>query len=140
MTPEELMPYFRAAWCYKTSAHPEFWSPDSPAEGQCLHTTLVAGHFLGGKVVHITMKVGEKSYAHFYNQLDTGDVIDFTASQLEGCLYHIERQKQIELGRALAIANLTETARTRTRRFVQRFCESTEIDPHTFDYFFRRSE
>ena len=73
---------FPLVWTRETSAFPNEWSKENPACGQCLPTSWIARHYLGGKVVQAVFS--DRRIVHFWNVLPCGKEMDFTESQFQG--------------------------------------------------------
>jgi hypothetical protein len=61
----------------KKTAHRKYkgkWTPENPAYGQCVPTSLLVQHFYGGEIY--------KHKDHYYNFID-GEFVDLSASQLK---------------------------------------------------------
>lgn len=70
-----------AAWSAETSASPDGWSTDNPADGQCAVTAAIVHDALGGQVVwgEAILPDGRR-VSHYWNEVD-GIEIDLTRSQ-----------------------------------------------------------
>src|SRR6476646_3686663 len=84
MTPEDLLPHFRAAWgpdtCYPDSR--EEWTPGNPSRDQCGMTALVVQDVLGGDLILAEVHVdGVKVGYHYWNRLSDGSEVDLTRNQ-----------------------------------------------------------
>jgi len=77
MQMEDLEEAIRESWgkdtCYP--AWQDRWSPDNPALGQCLVTSLVVQDYFKGELVYC------KHNDHYWNLLTNGKRIDFTKEQ-----------------------------------------------------------
>lgn len=79
------MNLIRKAWCAKTSADPDHWSPMNPAWGQCAVTALVVQDLLGGVIVCSEYDTPH----HYWNLLDDGTEIDLTLEQFKPELHPV---------------------------------------------------
>lgn len=79
-----LLQALHASWNAATSSTPSEWSPDNPARGQCVISSLVVQDYLGGDLVrfHVTRAAGDER--HYANLLENSSILDTTASQYTG--------------------------------------------------------
>lgn len=71
----------RASWSADTAFDSNDWSPDNPARGQCVVSSLVVQDYLGGDLLRYSVDEGSLHETHYVNVLESGTVIDTTASQ-----------------------------------------------------------
>lgn len=62
------------------------WTPDNPARGQCVPSSLVVQDYFGGDIVRYRMTNDDINETHYFNVLDDGTVIDSTRSQYKGAI------------------------------------------------------
>jgi len=80
----------------KDTCYPKFleqWSPNNPALGQCVVTSLVVQDYLGGDLLYC------KHMDHFWNKTNQAGEIDFTKDQFPNdakiCLDEIRSRDQV---------------------------------------------
>jgi hypothetical protein len=81
---EQLLRALRASWAADTSFAAKEWSAANPARGQCVASSLVIQHYLGGDLVRYRVLESDTTTireAHYCNMLPDGTKIDATASQ-----------------------------------------------------------
>lgn len=79
-----LQPFVLAlkkAWNSETSFVPDEWTPDNPARGQCLVSSLVTQDYYGGDLRRYRVTDEDFSETHYCNVLDDGTILDTTGSQ-----------------------------------------------------------
>lgn len=86
-TVDQLAVTFRKVWRADTAFDSNTWSDRNPARGQCVVTALVAQEYLGGDLQRYEV-TGDVEETHYANKLDSGTIVDFTASQYEGFEVH----------------------------------------------------
>ena len=59
----------------------ENWSPENPARGQCVVSSLVVQDYFGGDIVRYAVTGDGVDETHYFNVLDDGTVLDTTRSQ-----------------------------------------------------------
>ena len=70
------------AWVQETSSDPDNWSAENPAWGQCAVTALVVNDYFGGRLLWASAKLPDgKEISHYFNELETGEVVDLTRAQ-----------------------------------------------------------
>lgn len=74
----------QASWRADTSDHPETWSADNPAKGQCAVTAKVVQDYFGG-TLHVApvLRDGQPVEAHCWNVLPDGSHVDLTRDQFD---------------------------------------------------------
>lgn len=71
----------RRSWIKETSASPDEWTPDNPALGQCVPSSLVVQDLLGGDLERLaTVRNGSRE-THYRNVLPDGEVVDVSRDQ-----------------------------------------------------------
>lgn len=72
------------SWSAKTSYEAdENWSPENPARGQCVVSSLVVQDYFGGDIVRHAVTGEGIDETHYFNILKDGTLIDTTRSQYE---------------------------------------------------------
>jgi hypothetical protein len=101
-TKEALEAALRSAWCSRTSADPERWTPERPETGQCAVTTLVLQDYLGGELWRCLVAVdGWPPSSHYYHVGLEEQVTDLTWSQFPESAFsseHASRPRSYVLG------------------------------------------
>lgn len=69
------------SWGADTSYSPDEWSKDNIARGQCVVSSLVVQDYLSGELIRYSVNEGDLHETHYVNKLDSGVIIDTTASQ-----------------------------------------------------------
>ena len=81
---QEVIEAIRSCWSVETSGHPEEWSRENPAKGQCDVSSFVAWDYLGGDLVLSKVLIdGEQTEHHYWNRID-GEDVDLTSEQFTG--------------------------------------------------------
>lgn len=84
----------RASWSADSSDHPETWSADNPAKGQCAVTAkVVQDHFGGTLLIAPVLRDRQPVEAHCWNVLPDGSHVDLTRDQFE---YEFELGEAVE--------------------------------------------
>ena len=75
---EQLIRALQRSWSVDTSSTASEWSDTNPARGQCVVSSLVVQHYLGGDLrrYHVTGNSIEET--HYCNILDNGTILDTT--------------------------------------------------------------
>ena len=69
-------------WVKETSSDPDNWIAENPAWGQCAVTALIVYDYFGGRLLWSSAKLpGEIEISHYFNELETGEVVDLTKAQ-----------------------------------------------------------
>ena len=71
----------QSSWAKDTAFDPKEWSEDNMARGQCVVSSLVIQDYLGGDLVRYSVDEGDLHETHYANRLDSGVILDTTASQ-----------------------------------------------------------
>lgn len=82
-TLEELIAALRASWSAETAFEANDWSKENPARGQCVVSSLVVQDYFGGDLRRYAVS-GDKTETHYANLLESGVILDTTASQYDG--------------------------------------------------------
>lgn len=70
------------SWSATTSYESdENWSPENPARGQCVVSSLVVQDYFGGDIVRYAVTGEGIDETHYFNVLEDGTVLDTTRSQ-----------------------------------------------------------
>lgn len=77
----ELKAATEASWAADTTFDVSGWSPENPARGHCVVTSLVVQHFLGGDLRKVTTVFQGQPESHYYNMLPDGTEVDLTGQQ-----------------------------------------------------------
>ncbi len=77
---EKLTQALRASWSAETAYNPAEWSPENPARGQCVVSSLIVQDILGGELVRFAVEYRGNQEKHYANVVD-GALIDVTRSQ-----------------------------------------------------------
>lgn len=84
----------RASWSADSSDHPETWSADNPARGQCAVTAKVVQDRFGGTLlIAPVLRDGQPVDAHCRNVLPDESHLDLTRDQFE---YEFELGEPLE--------------------------------------------
>jgi hypothetical protein len=78
---QQLLAALQNSWSEETSFTPDEWSPQNPARGQCLVSTLVLQDYLGGGLQRYDIKADNFEETHYCNVLPGGAILDATAAQ-----------------------------------------------------------
>jgi hypothetical protein len=81
VTIDQLKSAIEASWAADTSFCSEEWTPHNRARGQCVVTSLVVQHYLGGELQKVDTVFHGKPESHYYNVLPDGSEIDLTRGQ-----------------------------------------------------------
>ena len=81
MTLGRIIEALEASWGDDTAYDKSDWTPENPARGQCVVTSLVVQDFLGGDLMKYTVDADNVHESHYCNKLDNGTVLDVTAKQ-----------------------------------------------------------
>ena len=57
------------------------WTPENPARGQCIPSSLVVQDYFGGDIVRYAVTAEGINETHYFNVLKDGTIIDTTGSQ-----------------------------------------------------------
>ena len=71
----------QSSWAKDTAFDPKEWSESNKARGQCVVSSLVIQDYLGGDLVRYSVDEGDLHETHYANRLDSGVILDTTASQ-----------------------------------------------------------
>ena len=71
----------QSSWAKDTAFDPKEWSEGNKARGQCVVSSLVIQDYLGGDLVRYSVDEGDLHETHYANRLDSGVILDTTASQ-----------------------------------------------------------
>ena len=77
----QLTEAIEASWAADTTFDASEWSPENPARGQCVATSLVVQHFLGGELQKLTTIFEGQPETHYRNVFTDGTVVDLTCRQ-----------------------------------------------------------
>ena len=80
-TSEALLNALAASWDQETSYCPAEWSTENPARGQCVVSSLLIQHLLGGELTRVKTQYHGQPETHYFNVLPSGAVLDSTRSQ-----------------------------------------------------------
>lgn len=80
-TIEQIIEALQNSWSADTSFDASEWSPENPARGQCVVSSLVVQHYLGGDLRRFRVSAPGLKETHYCNVLENGMVLDTTASQ-----------------------------------------------------------
>ncbi len=125
-SPSEVESAIRQSWGRDTSQSPKGWTPGNPSYAQCVITSLVYEHYLGGEIVYGDVEYENEDYTirvtqHFWNEID-GEKVDLTWEQFRPGAYLIHIDGPIlpeELTYFETINRLYETLRERVDRVLQ---------------------
>lgn len=78
---QQLLVALQNSWSQETSFTPDEWSPQNPARGQCLVSTLILQDYLGGDLRRYDIKAENFEETHYCNVLPGGATLDATAAQ-----------------------------------------------------------
>ncbi|MDP4010267.1 MAG: hypothetical protein Q8P37_00160 [Candidatus Spechtbacteria bacterium] len=83
MNPYEFMQILLRICDKKTSADPEYWTPQNPLWGHCAVASLLAQDVFGGDLVRASLEGTPFATmrSHYWNRFPNGMEIDFTAIQ-----------------------------------------------------------
>lgn len=77
----DIIAALQAAWAADTAYNPDEWNENNRARGQCVVSSLVLQDYLGGDLLRYSVSGEGIQETHYVNELDSGAVIDTTASQ-----------------------------------------------------------
>ena len=78
----DFIKVLQKSWSATTSYESdENWSPENPARGQCVVSSLVVQDYFGGDIVRYAVTGEGIDETHYFNVLDDGTLIDTTRSQ-----------------------------------------------------------
>jgi len=77
----ELRRAIEASWGPDTCFDELEWTPENPARGQCVVTSLVVQHFLGGELQKFATTFNGHEESHYYNVLPDGTLVDLSREQ-----------------------------------------------------------
>jgi hypothetical protein len=88
--PERVMPTvqnlaqaLRASWAPDTAVAPEAYTPENPARGQCVVSSLVVQDYYGGDLRRYRTNYHGHQEMHYCNILPDGTILDTTGSQYQ---------------------------------------------------------
>jgi hypothetical protein len=94
---EEFKGKLMAAWCQATSYYKEQWTPENPACGQCLVSSMLVQDRFGGSLIFADAILPDGTLAeggHFYNEIG-GKRVDLTESQFPAGTQIIKKQRTL---------------------------------------------
>jgi hypothetical protein len=77
----QLTAALRRAWSAETSFDASAWTPDNPARGQCVASSLVVQSYFGGDLLRYRAIGPGIAEMHYCNVLDDGTILDTTGQQ-----------------------------------------------------------
>jgi hypothetical protein len=81
-TLQQLTSALHEAWDEKTGyAGVGEWTPNNPARGQCVTSSLVVQDYFGGEIVRYEVKAENIDETHYFNILEDGTILDTTGQQ-----------------------------------------------------------
>jgi hypothetical protein len=81
-TLQQLTAALHASWDSETGyANGISWSPENPARGQCVVSSLIVQDYFGGDLVRFAVTGDGLQETHYCNLLEDGTLLDTTASQ-----------------------------------------------------------
>lgn len=80
-TLENLITALEASWGADTAFTKSNWSPENPARGQCVVSSLVVQDYFGGDLLKYSVTGKSIEESHYFNQLADGNIVDVTKSQ-----------------------------------------------------------
>jgi len=78
---QTIIDALQSAWSADTAYNPNDWSEENRARGQCVVSSLVIQDYLDGELLRYSVDEGDLHETHYVNRLDSGVIIDTTASQ-----------------------------------------------------------
>lgn len=78
---QTIIDALQMAWDVDTAHDPNDWTEANRARGQCVVSSLVVQDYLDGELLRYSIDEGDLHETHYVNRLDSGVVIDTTASQ-----------------------------------------------------------
>lgn len=78
---KEIVDALEASWDSDTAYDKGDWTPENPARGQCVVSSLVIQDYLGGDLQKYAVDAADLHESHYFNKLDDGTVIDVTSKQ-----------------------------------------------------------
>ena len=83
ITQARILNALRASWSADTAFDAGEWSPENPARGQCLVSSLVVQDYLGGELMSYSVVGDGINETHHCNVLPGGVLFDATESQYD---------------------------------------------------------
>jgi hypothetical protein len=81
-TLQQLTAALHKAWDEKTGyADAGVWTPENPARGQCVTSSLVVQDYFGGEIVRYEVNGENINETHYFNILEDGTILDTTGQQ-----------------------------------------------------------
>lgn len=77
----KIVKALEASWNRDTAYNKNDWTPENPARGQCVVSSLIVQDYLGGELSRCTVDRENLRETHYFNQLDDGIIIDTTGKQ-----------------------------------------------------------
>ncbi|HSX16252.1 MAG TPA: hypothetical protein VLF40_05650 [Candidatus Saccharimonadales bacterium] len=81
LTVARLRPVIEASWSAETAFEADKWSPENPARGHCVVTSLVVQHLLGGALRKLETVFDGQPESHYHNVLPDASELDLTRQQ-----------------------------------------------------------
>ena len=78
---EQVIDALRDSWSYETTFDHPGWSEQNSARGQCVVSSLIMQDYFGGELRRYQVLGEGINERHYCNVLDSGVVVDTTASQ-----------------------------------------------------------
>lgn len=77
----QIISALQSSWAADTAFIAKEWSPDNPARGQCVVSSLVIQDYLGGDLGRYKVTADNLDEMHYYNVLPDGTILDTTGQQ-----------------------------------------------------------
>lgn len=78
---EQLLRALRRSWGPDTCFSDVEWTPENPARGQCVVSSLVVQKYLGGELQQYEVSAPGLAEKHYCNILPDGTILDTTGAQ-----------------------------------------------------------
>jgi len=78
---KQIIKALEASWSGDTAYNKSDWTPENPARGQCVVSSLVVQDYLGGDLVKCAVDAENLQESHYFNKLDDGTMLDVTGKQ-----------------------------------------------------------
>ena len=83
-TLQQLTAALHEAWDEKTGyVGAGVWTPENPARGQCVTSSLIVQDYFGGEIVRYEVNGENINETHYFNILEDGTILDTTGQQYE---------------------------------------------------------
>lgn len=77
----EIVEALEASWNYDTAFNQDDWTPENPARGHCVVSSLIVQDYLGGELLKSEVTGSGLHETHYFNKIDDGTIVDATSKQ-----------------------------------------------------------